>query len=603
MALLSVSNLSKSFGLRHLFSQISFTIEEGERVGLIGPNGAGKSTLLRILSGDEKPDAGDIAVQRGMRVAFLQQVPEFLPNSTIMSCLLETVNHVHDAAHLTKAYELIAKLSLGEPEQLISTLSGGWQKRVALARELMCEPDLLLLDEPTNHLDVESILWLENFLARANFATITITHDRSFLQNISTRILELDKRNAGGLLSVKGNYAKYLEVKEQLMNAQEKMESTLKNTLRRETEWLRAGVKARTTKQYARIERAHELADQVGQLEYRNASKNIDIDFVAEGNHPKKLIEAKNIAKAYADKVLFQDLDILISPGMRLGLLGSNGCGKSTLLRVLLAQEKPDTGKVFISDKVKIAYFQQNRDALDPQLSLIKTLAPHGDQVIFRGRAIHVRGYLDKFLFTSEQMNMQVGQLSGGEQSRILIAKLMLQDANVLVLDEPTNDLDLSTLNVLEECLCDFDGAVIFVTHDRTFLERVATKILAFHPQQAGKTEFFASLEQWQNWFASAAAVQSKKVRGLASAGATSVKKASKLSYKDERDLSMMEGNIHAAEAKLAALQRESELPEHASNSAKLIELSQQIAQAQSEIDALFERWAELEQKKNALSE
>ena len=302
------------------------------------------------------------------------------------------------------------------PRPLIAELSGGWKKRVALARELVRGPDLLLLDEPTNHLDVESILWLEELIQNAPFAVLTITHDRLFLQRIADRIIELDRRNPGGLLSVKGDYTTYLDIKDQLLSSQERREVILKNTLRRETEWLRRGAKARTTKQQARIHRAGDLKNEVEELGYRNQSRSVRIDFQSTEKNPKKLLEAKAIAKSMGGRSLFQRVDLMLTPGKRLGLLGPNGCGKSTLIRVLLGSETPDAGEVFRSDQLSVAYFEQARDSLDPQQTLAKTLCPKGDHVDYRGGRVHIRSYLDRFLFDPGQSEMAVGKLSGGEQ-------------------------------------------------------------------------------------------------------------------------------------------------------------------------------------------
>ncbi|NBU21782.1 ABC transporter ATP-binding protein, partial [bacterium] len=407
--------------------------------------------------------------QRG-RVGYLEQTPTFSPQATILSTLLEAVKDhpsQEDWEHHARAHSLISQLSLGEDERLVSQLSGGWKKKVALARELMKTPDLLLLDEPTNHLDVESILWLEEFLAQARFATFTITHDRAFLQKVSRRILELDRRNPGGLLSVQGDYAQYLETKSQMMAAQERREVILKNTLRRETEWLRRGAKARTTKQQARIQRAETLKNEVGELEVRNQSRSVQIDFQGASKNPKKLIEAQKVSCDIQGKTLFSQLDLILTPGTRLGILGPNGCGKSTLVRTLAGLDQPSSGSIYRSENLSIAYFEQNREALDPELSVMRTLCPTGDSVTYRGERVHIRSYLDRFLFSAGQMEMAVGKLSGGEQSRLLIAQLMLNPANLLILDEPTNDLDMATLSILEDCLVEFPGAVILVTHDR----------------------------------------------------------------------------------------------------------------------------------------
>lgn len=601
--LISAHQLKKTFGARPLFNGITFTVNEGERIGLIGPNGAGKSTLLKILSQKITPDEGAISFQKGLKVGYLEQVPQFFPGATVESTLLEGVDASQrdDWEHIALVQEYVSKLSL--PVGDVERLSGGWKKRVALARELVGKPDLLLLDEPTNHLDVESILWLEEFLASARFATLTVTHDRLFLQRVANRILELDRRNAGGLLSVNGDYTTYLETKEALMQAQERREVVLKNTLRRETEWLRRGAKARTTKQQARIKRAGELKDEVGELGYRNQSRVARIDFQGLEKNPKRLIEARGISKAYGGKALFKNLDLLITPGTRLGLLGANGCGKSTLIRALLGQEQPDTGEVFRSDQLSVAYFEQNRDALDPMTSVADTLCPRGDHVEYRGGRVHIRGYLDRFLFTPEQAVMKIGSLSGGEQSRVLIAKLMLNPANVLVLDEPTNDLDMATLAVLEECLTEFPGAVLFVTHDRYFLDQVATKILSFGGP-GGELVPFADIAQWEQWQAEQEAQMRGASREMAptsneqkesqyqAQGATQKKR--KLSYKEQRELDSMESNIQKAEGELARLTTESEKPELSTNATKLAEVIAALSKAQTEVERLYARWSEL---------
>lgn len=605
--LVSAHQLTKSFAARPLFSGLTFSIESGERIGLIGPNGAGKSTLLKILASRSSPDGGTLSFQKGLKVGFLEQVPGFSAGATILSTILEGAPDGEEWERFGEAQEFISKFGLDGfgPETPVSELSGGWKKRVALARELIRKPDLLLLDEPTNHLDVESILWLEELLSRAPFATLTITHDRAFLQHVGNRILELDPRHPGGLLSVQGDYATYLEVREQLIAAQEQREVVLKNTLRRETEWLRQGAKARTTKQQARIQRAAELEREVDDLSLRNQNRVARIDFQGADKSPKKLIEARAISKNYGEKKIFSNLNLLITPGTRIGLLGPNGVGKSTLIRVLVGTEDPTSGTVQRSEHLSVAYFEQNRDALAPTITVAKTLCPLGEYVDYRGTKIHIRSYLDRFLFTRQQMDMPVGKLSGGEQSRLLLARLMLTQANLLVLDEPTNDLDMATLAVLEECLTDFAGAVILVTHDRYFLDQVANKILAFSPLP-GRQEIlpFADLAQWEDWHATQVEEQNKSDKRAgkadkpaaepASAASASQKKR-KLSYKDQRELDSMEATIHAAEERLAKAIRESALPENASNSILLTKLSKEMAEAQAEVDRLYARWAELE--------
>jgi ABC transport system ATP-binding/permease protein len=607
MALISLQNVTKSYAHRVLFEEISFSLEEGEHVGLIGPNGAGKSTLLKILAGHEDADSGEVIPRKNLRLGFLEQTPAFAEGVTIASAVAEGVAPSqihHDWERDTLVAEQIAKLSLDDfsPDHPVAKLSGGWQKRVALARELIKQPDLLLLDEPTNHLDVESIYWLEDIIARSGFATLTVTHDRLFLQRVSQRILELDRRNPKGLLSVRGAYADFLEAKEQLLSAQERLEQALKNTLRRETEWLRRGPKARTTKQQARIQRAGELKEQVEEIGSRNQSRTAGIEFRQDKRLPKKLVEATKIAKSHGGRVLFEDLDLTLSPGSRVGLLGRNGCGKTSLIRALFGttpEDKPEKGHVFHYDELAVAYFEQNRALLDPNETVAKTLAPHGDQVIYRDTPLHIRSYLDRFLFTKLQSDMPVAKLSGGEQSRLLIAKLMLVDANVLVLDEPTNDLDMATLDILQSCLEDFKGAVLLVTHDRYFLDAVCNKILAFPLDDQGPRRLvsFADLAQWENWRDEKRSASKSKPEMVMppkpSPEASPSAKPKKRSYKDQLEFDSMEGRIHEAEAALVRLTTEA--AQNASNAARLVLLTREIDEQRKQIDRLYARWAELE--------
>ncbi len=604
MAILAtVRDLGKSFSARPLFEGVCFTLSEGERVGLIGPNGAGKTTLLRILAGVDSADQGEVAARRGLRIGYLAQVPTFRPGETVREAVLAAAaaEREHTWELDARAQELFSRLDLSGPQAGVDTpverLSGGWQKRVALARELLREPELLLLDEPTNHLDVESILWLEKLLAQARFATVTVTHDRLFLQRVSNRILELDRRNLGGLLSVDGDYATFLERKEELMAAQERQEAALRNTLRREIEWLRRGAPARTTKQQARIDRAKSLTEAVDDLASRNTGGTAGIDFASNGRKPRRLIEAKGIAKAFGGKTVFRDVSLFLGPGSRVGLIGKNGCGKSTLLRVLVGQETADTGEVLRADGLQVAYFEQQRESLNPTTTVIDTLCPGGDHVDVRGTRVHVSGYLARFLFRPEQGKLTVGQLSGGEQSRLALARLMLRPANVLVLDEPTNDLDIATLDVLEESLLGFDGAVLLVTHDRSFLDRTTTALLAFSERGDGQVTHMVGLGQWEAWYAAereaVAAAQTERASDRPKSGTAAPRR--KLSYKDQRDFDSIESRIGLAEAKVAELEAEQSKPEVASNGTRLVELMAEIERAKSEVDVLYARWSELD--------
>jgi len=605
--LLSAHQLSKAFSARSLFESLTFAIETGERIGLIGPNGAGKSTLLKILAGLEGYDAGKLSLQRGLRVAYLAQVPSFRPGATIEETLMEPL--LDDAEpeweRIEKVREVKSKLEL--PEGLVDSLSGGWKKRVALGRELVRNPDLLLLDEPTNHLDVETIRWLEDFLVEARFASITITHDRLFLERIATRIIELDRRNPGGLLSITGAYSDFVEARENQRATLEKHETTLQNTLRREVEWLRRGAKARTTKQQARIQRAESMMGEAEELAWRNRDQKVRLDFEASDKNPKKLIEAKRISKSFGDRLIVPNLDLLITPKTRLGLLGPNGCGKSTLIRMLTGAERPDSGDIKHADHLQVAWFEQNREALDPKISLLRTLCPVGDTVDFRGNKLHIRSYLDRFLFSTGQMDMEVGKLSGGEQSRLLLAKLMLRPANLLVLDEPTNDLDLATLEVLEDCLSSFPGAVLLVTHDRWFLDQVTSKILAFSKDSDSGRPTVTPFEGYPQWEAHERVrlaqeedkrrEKEKALRNANAAAQTSAVKTGKkrLSFKEQREWDQMETTIRDAETEVERLSAETQSPEVLKSPAKLREVMSALHSAQEKVESLYERWAELE--------
>lgn len=601
--LINTNKLEKAFAGKVLFKGVSFGISDGDRAGLVGPNGAGKSTLFRILAGQAEADSGDVTRKRGLRIGFLEQTPLFNPGETIMQALLSKC--VDKDESLMDAYEFLSKLELtrfGE-DFLVEDLSGGWKKRVALARELVNHPDLLLLDEPTNHLDITSILWLEEFLAEAPCALLMITHDRLFLQRVCNKVYDLDPKNPNYLLSVDGDYLMYLEAKEQLLAAQQKKEQVLKNTLRRETEWLRRGAKARQTKQKARIESALDLKDEVQDLSQKNMNRQVKIEFKDKDRTPQKLVELKEVEKGYEGRKLFGPFSRLISPKTRLALLGDNGTGKSTLIRILLGQEQPDKGSIYQAENLKVAYFEQNRETLKPELSVLKNICPDGDYVHYQGQYVYARSYLERFNFNRLQMDLPVGKLSGGEQSRLRIAQLMLREAQVLVLDEPTNDLDTQTLDVLEESLQNFTGAVILVTHDRYFMDQVAHDILYFNPQADGTSELvnFTGYLQWEAWYAlrderEQAARKEAEAAAKAAAQAPAEKKK-KLSFKEQFELDNMEKDIQALESRLTELTTESTKPEIVSQASRVQEIYKEMTDLQKKIEDKYARWADLSAK------
>lgn len=591
--LLTGQKVSKSFDERALFDSIDFVIQSEEKIGLIGPNGAGKSTLLKILMDQEPADSGEIIKSRGLRLSYLGQQPKFKEGSSVQSSLAENLHSLDEWELNQRISEQLWKHNFERAgirqDTKVETLSGGWKKRIAILREVISEPDLLLLDEPTNHLDIEGIFWLEELLQNAKMAFLTITHDRYFLDQVTNRILELDRRNEHGLLSVNGNYSKYLETKTAILEAQKSREASLRSVLRRETEWLKAGVKARTTKQQARIQRAHELKSTVSELSARNQKQELKMGFHTTEDKPKRLLEAKRISKAY-DTTLFEELDLLLTPGKAIGILGENGSGKSSLIRVLLGEERPDSGHIFHSDLLQIAYFEQGKDQLDLDQSLLRSVCPYGDSVYYRGRQIHVRTYLQKFLFDQEKMELNIGSLSGGEQSRVVLARLMLKEANLLILDEPTNDLDIETLNVLEDCITEFEGAVLLVSHDRFFLDRVCTELLAFPPKQIElkprQLQSFHSFEQWKGWYQSFEASESKPQCPKKQ------KKASGSALKQQQKIMK---KIEKREAELEKLQNECASEEVISNYELLTEIGQQVSHLQEEIGQLYKEWESLE--------
>lgn len=608
MPLLTSYQLTYSTSEKTLFKDISFAIEEGDQIGLVGPNGAGKSTLLKIIAGILTPDKGQITANRGLRIGYLTQTPTFNPDETILDSL---VNSSTSDDPWSSAFEWMAKLDLVQfPEdQKVRELSGGWMKRVALARELIKTPDLLILDEPTNHLDVKSILWLEDFLKRQVKSYLVVTHDRLFLQRIANRIFDLDKRYANGLLVSNGGYTQYLESKQDLLAARQKLESVMKNTLRRESEWLARGAKARQTKQKARQESAHQLKDDVAELSEKNKVRKLDLEFTASQKNAKKLMELEGVNIGYENgQVLIENLDLIVRSRDRIALLGDNGAGKTSLIRVLIERQAPLQGKVKTYEKLQVAYFEQTRDTLNYELSVLKNLCPEGDYVSFQGSFVHVRSYLDRFHFFGSQADLPVGKLSGGEQARLRIAQMMLQQAQVLILDEPTNDLDVDTLDVLEDALKQFPGAVILVTHDRYFMDQVADRILALPEINADDKKIyeFADYFQWEAWkedkrSVDVVALSSSSNLSVNPAAANLDKKSTsnnvtnkKLSFKEKFELENMESNIAAKESELTKLQAELSEPSTQVNAKKLIEISEKVAQLETEIQRMYDRWSEL---------
>ena len=598
--LISCQSISKTFGARPLFENISLTISEGERIGLIGPNGAGKSTLIQILAGVQTPDSGGVSLRKLVTTGYVPQDPVFDSDVTVAAVLDAALGglHLEDYERESLIDITLSRFGFSDPDVRALSLSGGWRKRLAIAQAVIASPDLVLLDEPTNHLDLQGILWLEKFLRSAQFASVIVSHDRYFLENVVSDMVEINRTYPDGLFRVKGSYSEFLIRREDFLAAQSKQQEALSNIVKREIEWLRRGAKARTRKSKARIGDAGRHIGELAELNERMAKGTTQVDFTASDRKTKRLLVAENLSKSMGGRILFQGLNCTLSPGIRLGLVGANGSGKTTLLKVLGGELAPDRGSVQRADGLRVVYFDQNREQLNLDEPLRTALSPYGDSVIYKDRTIHVAGWAKRFLFRTEQLDVAVGRLSGGERARVLIARLMLQPADLLFLDEPTNDLDIATLEVLEENLSDFPGALVLVTHDRFMLDRVSTLVLGLDGN--GGADLFADYSQWEEAqsrvTASAPDLSPKLAKPeLATLVATPQKK--RLSYLENREWESMEAQIEAADQELVARQRDLHDPESMRDPRRLKNSYEKLQAAQKAADELYARWAELEVK------
>jgi ABC transport system ATP-binding/permease protein len=600
--IINAQGISKAFGSTVLFQDISFTVSEGDRIGLIGPNGSGKSTLLRILAGNEDLDSGEIAVRKRVRLACVLQDSKFAPGDTVRSVVENALERaaVSTRERGTRFAETLGRAGFDELETAATALSGGWQKRLAIVEALVQGPDILLLDEPTNHLDLAGIEWLEALLQDAAFACVVVSHDRYFLENVATEMAELNRTYPDGLLRVRGNYSTFLEKKEEFLHSQSKRQEALENLVHNEIAWLRRGAKARTRKSKARIDKASDLMSELADLNLRTRTATANIDFSATDRKTKRLIELEDVACEIGDRTLFDGLNFVITAGMRVGLVGPNGSGKTTLLRLLRGELAATAGEIRRADWLRIVYFDQTRE-LDPDVTLRRALAPDSDSVIYQDRVTHVASWAARFLFTGEQLNQPIGRLSGGERARVLIAQLMLQPADVLLLDEPTNDLDIPTLDILEESLLEYRGALVLVTHDRYMLDRVSTIVLGLDGQSSAET--FADYSQWESWQAerkqpakAARSSGNQPRRATLTAEPSAAKK--KLSYLEAREYATIEQRVAEAEQVLEEKRVQLEDPAIASDGPRLLRANDEMDEAQKTADELYSRWAELEKKK-----
>jgi ATP-binding cassette subfamily F protein uup len=596
--LLNAQSVSKSFGATNLFREVSFTVNDGDRIGLIGPNGSGKSTLLKMLAGEIDADSGEVTPRKNLRMAYVEQDSQFPADATVRNVLESALKlaRVPESDWDSRLHSTFGMAGFEDLATEAVTFSGGWRKRLAIAEALVQQPDLLLLDEPTNHLDFVGIEWLEALLVSGSFASVVISHDRYFLENVATQMAELNRAYPNGMLRSKGNYSEFLEAKEAFLHAQARHQDALENRVRIEKEWLRRGPKARATKAKARIDNANRLIAELADVNSRSRTVSANFDFTATGRQTKRLVELEDLSYAIEDKTLFDKLSFHLTAGMRVGLVGPNGSGKTTLLRLLTGEIEPSTGEIKRANQLRFTYFEQNR-TLDGDQTLRRALAPDSDAIVYQDRVIHVASWASRFLFTGEQLNQPVSRLSGGERARVLIAQLMLQPADVLLLDEPTNDLDIPTLEILEETLLEYPGSLVLVTHDRYMLDRIANIVLGLDGE--GNAAVFADYAQWEAWLEERE--QAKKLAKAPERTAVPAAQSSKkkLSYLEEREWSTIEERIAQAEAVVAKYHAEIEDPAVATDAGRLQTALAEAAKAQEIVDDLYTRWGQLEAKRS----
>ncbi|GAA5494013.1 energy-dependent translational throttle protein EttA [Rubritalea halochordaticola] len=619
-AIASASELTVRYSHHTVLDGATLAIHAGERIGLVGRNGSGKSTFMKICARADDPDSGEYTTRNDLVIGYLPQNFELPEDATVLeatlsgaqyvqdliaeyeSCdpttkrgadLMEKINHFDGWTIDSRATSLLSNLHAPDPERIISTLSGGEKRRVALARALLAQPDFLILDEPTNHLDTGSIEWLEIYLSRYTGTCLFVTHDRYFLDRIATKIVEIAR---GKCIAYDGNYTDYLVSRAERMAIEATNEHKRQRFLKKELEWVRRRPSARRTKSRDRLDKYFEIADQAP------PEKEIDVDLIIPPalKLPNRVIEAEGLSKSIGDRVLFRNLDFKLEPGERIGIVGRNGMGKSTLIKTLLGFTEPDTGSVHIGVRTEINYVDQNRLLLDDQKSIFDEVGEGQEYVKLGDETLGLRAYLKRFLFSDERINTKIELLSGGERSRVLLAKILKKGGNVLVLDEPTNDLDLNTLRLLEEALAHFEGSVLVVSHDRYFLNRVCTGILAFEDNGSihfspGSYDYY--LEKKAERDAQAAAYE-KLTTSKEKAKPTKNKgdEPRKLKWKEERELETIEEDILAAEEEVAAQEAVINEPNfYAEHTHDYQDYETKLKEAQDKVSHLYSRWEELE--------
>jgi len=591
LPLVTLDHVSIAFGHIPLLDDASLQIDAGERVCVIGRNGTGKSTLLQIVSGDQAPDGGTVWRQPGLRWGRLAQDAPLADARSVFDVVAEGVGHVGDEEWRRdqRVKVALARLDLPAAER-VDTLSGGWRRRVLLARALVGQPDLLLLDEPTNHLDIESMTWLETFLADYPGAVLFVTHDRTFLRNLATRIVELDR---GRLTSWPGDYATFLRRKEEWLASEATAREKFDKKLAEEEAWLRQGVKARRTRNEGRVKALLAMRQERAARREQSGSAALHVQLAERSG--QMVFEAERISKSFGARPVVRDLSVRVMRGDRVGLLGPNGAGKTTLLRMLIGEQPPDAGRVRQGANVQIAYYDQQREQLDPERTVFDTIANGSDRITVNGQPQHVLGYLREFLFPKERAHSRVKSLSGGERNRLLLARLFTRPANVLVLDEPTNDLDIETLELLEARLTDFPGTLLLVSHDRTFVDNVVTSTLVFEGDGRVQ-EYVGGYEDWLRQ--RAAPAPRAPIARPRPAAAHSASPSRKPTYREQLELKALPGRIEALEAEQRQLSDRINAPDFYKESAETIAAAlARLSQLGDEILEAYARWDALEEK------
>ena len=596
MNILNAEKISKTYGEKVLFDKVVLGVNKGDKIGVIGVNGTGKSTFLKIIAGIEEPDAGEIVSGRGVTVSYLAQAPQFNPGDTIVGYVIKDKNNASEA----EAKTILTKLGITDFDAAINTLSGGQRKRVALARTLVSPAEVLILDEPTNHLDSDMVIWLEEYIKKFKGELIMVTHDRYFLDNVTNRIVELD---GGKLYGYDTNYSGFLELKTQREEMERATEAKRANILRRELEWIRRGCQARSTKQQARIDRYEDMKEASRQARASFENKVLEMNSVST-RLGKKTIELSNICKSFGEKKVIDDFTYIFLRDDRIGIIGKNGCGKSTLMKIITGNLKPDSGSVEIGDTVRIGYFMQENEPLDEKMTVLEFVRSIGEYVTTATGKATASQMCEKFLFGPKSQWTPISKLSGGEKRRLYLLSVLMSAPNVLILDEPTNDLDIETLEILEDYLDGFAGIVIVVSHDRYFLDRTVDRIFSFEgggrlKQYEGGFSDYYEKKQAENGIASDGAAQS--VKEAVSGDTTSAKPKKyykerenklKFTYAEQKEYDTIDDDIASLESKIEEL--DGEIAGAATQYSRLNELMQEKADVEAQLEHKMDRWVYL---------